>query len=119
VSERSHLDFLEDILNSIESINDYVSGMTYEEFKDDRRTVDAVVRNFEVIGEAASNIPDEVKERHQSVEWRGVVNFRNVMIHDYFRVDTGRVWDTMEKNLPELKRQVRAILRKETGENRT
>lgn len=109
MSERSYLDFLDDILESIRVIEDYVEGMTYEEFKEDRRTVDAVVRNFEVIGEAASNLPEELKDRHETVEWRGVVNFRNVLVHDYFRVDTGRVWDTIERNLPELRERIERV----------
>lgn len=109
MSERSYLDFLDDILESIRVIEDYVEGMSYEEFREDRRTVDAVVRNFEVIGEAANNLPGEFKNRHETVEWRGIVNFRNVLVHDYFRVDTGRVWDTIEKNLPELREQIERV----------
>ncbi len=113
MSERSFLDFLEDILESIKTIREYTEGMSYDEFKDDDLRVDAVVRNFEVIGEAANNIPDRIRKKHNEVEWRGTVNFRNVMIHDYFDVDTGRVWDTIQKNLPKLERQITKVLAKE------
>lgn len=114
MSERSHLDFVDDISNSIQIIQEYTEDMSFEEFREDRRTIDAVVRNFEIIGEAASNLPEEFKNHHDEIEWRGVVNFRNVMIHDYFQVDVGRVWDTMTKNLPELKEQIDSVLHSET-----
>lgn len=117
MSERSYIDFLEDIQNSIDVIENYIDDMNYEQFKSDRRTVDAVVRNFEIIGEAARNLPEDFKDRYDSVKWRGVVNFRNVMIHDYFRVNTGRVWDTIDKNLPQLKQQIDLIIKKETEGN--
>ncbi len=115
MSERSYLDFLKDIQSSIHLIHDYTSDLSYDEFKRDRKTVDAVVRNFEVIGEAANNLPDELKHEYDQVEWRGVINFCHVMIHDYFRVDTTLVWDTIRNNLPELQTQIESMLRQESS----
>lgn len=114
MSERSDLDYLRDILDGIDTIQQYTEEMTFDAFKNDPKTVDAVVRNFEVIGEAASNLSDTLKNRYTMVEWNGVVNFRNVMIHDYFRVDTAQVWDTIHNNLPLLKQQITTILEQET-----
>ena len=113
MSDRSYLDFLEDILRGIEAVETYLEGMSYEEFEDDQKTIDAVVRNFEIIGEAANNLPESVRTRHGDLEWRGVIKFRNVMIHDYFQVDTRRIWDTYQQNLPMLKNQIRRIMEQE------
>ncbi|MFB6291756.1 MAG: DUF86 domain-containing protein, partial [Candidatus Bipolaricaulia bacterium] len=100
---RDHVLFLEDILDSIAKIEDYTEGLTYEDFQEDEKTIDAVVRNFEIIGEAVNNIPESLKKRYPEVEWKEAVGFRNVMIHEYFGVDSEAVWETIERNLPALK----------------
>lgn len=76
--------FIEDILESIELIESYVIGMDYDNFKGDRKTVDAVVRNFEIIGEASRNIPDEIKSRYQDIDWKGIIGFYNSFTHWQF-----------------------------------
>jgi len=73
MSKRDWKLFIEDILESIGLIESYVADMDIEGFKNDRKTIDAVVRNFEVIGESARNIPDEVKNKYQIVDWKGMV----------------------------------------------
>ena len=102
--------YISHILESIMLIEQYTQNISFEEFEKDRKTIDAVIRNFEVIGEAINNIPDEVRERYPDVEWSEAVGFRNVMIHNYFGLDLEAVWDTIRKNIPDLKKHVKKVL---------
>jgi len=115
---RDYLLFLEDILIAVEKIEKYTEGLSFEEFCSYEMAVDAVLRNLEVIGEAARNIPEEVKSRYQEVEWKEAVGFRNVLIHDYFGIDLESVWDTLKKNIPGLKDHIAKVLRYEKSEEK-
>ncbi len=110
MSKRDSTLFLYDILECIEKIERYVSDMTYEDFEKDERTIDAVLRNLEVIGEAARNIPLEIRNRYYDIPWRKIVALRNVVIHQYFGVDLENIWEIMTKDLPDLKEKVKNIL---------
>ena len=90
---RTALHFLEDIREATGNIRNYTEGMTYDEFLADRKTQDAVVRNFEIIGEAAKNLPDDLKARYSDVAWRQVAGLRDIMAHGYFRVDYETLWE--------------------------
>jgi uncharacterized protein with HEPN domain len=79
--------------------------------------VDAVIRNFEIIGEAANKIPSEVRKKYKQVEWLQIIGFRNVLIHDYFEIDIEAVWDTLEKNIPVLKRHIHQAYESEKSAN--
>jgi uncharacterized protein with HEPN domain len=94
-SDRLHLYLFEDILNAISKVEAYVFGTTIEEFRKNPMMIDAVIRNFEIIGEAANKIPDILKNEYPDVEWRQMIGFRNVLIHDYFEIDVESVWDTI------------------------
>lgn len=107
---REYILFLEDILNAIEKIQDYTENLSLEEFHNNLMAIDAVIRNFEVIGEAVNNIPPEVRENYKQVEWKEAVGFRNILIHDYFGIDVEAVWDTVAKNLPSLKKHVIKVI---------
>ena len=91
---------ISDIINAIQRILEYVEGMPFDQFADDQKTIDAVVRNFIVIGEAASHLPEEFIERHSELPWREMRDMRNIVVHEYFGVDTLILWDTVKKNLP-------------------
>ena len=108
-SKREHKVYIEDILNAIDKIEKYTSGIKYEDFENISMIADAVIRNFEIIGEAASNIPEEIKMKYQEVEWKECVGFRNFLIHGYFMVSLEMVWDTIHKNLPQLKEHIKDI----------
>jgi uncharacterized protein with HEPN domain len=85
--KREHLLFLEDILRSIGKIEKYTKSLTLKQLKEKDMVMDAVVRNFEIIGEAVKNIPKTVKEKYTYVEWKEAAGFRDVLIHDYFGID--------------------------------
>lgn len=91
---------ISDILQSCELINQYVNSMSYDEFLKDRKTIDAVVRNFEVIGEASKMISDELKLKHPLIEWRMMADFRNILIHEYFGIDYEILWQSIIESLP-------------------
>lgn len=96
--------FIQDVLEAIEKINDYVSGIPGEkELKNDQKTYEAVIWNFTVLGETVKNIYEEVRINHPEVEWREIMAMRNLMVHEYWGINEGVVWDAIKKNLPELK----------------
>lgn len=105
--------FLEDIMQAIEKIETYTKNLTLNEFRDDSMAVDAVIRNFEVIGEASKNIPQNVKEKYPHVEWKEAAGFRDVLIHEYFGIDTESVWDTIKNNIPILKNHIVEVMMSE------
>ena len=90
------------ILDSIERIRSYTRGMSYEAFCDDPMVVDAVIRNFTIIGEAVAQIPGEVQSAHPAVPWTVMRGMRNVLVHEYDRVQTQVVWTTIQQDLPAL-----------------
>lgn len=98
--------YIEDILEAIHKIDAYLKGMTFEQFSKDTKTVDAVVRNLEVIGEAIKSIPQNIKEKNRQIEWKKIAGLRDILIHQYFGVDLEIVWDVTQNKLPSLKRQM-------------
>ncbi|MEK7818080.1 MAG: DUF86 domain-containing protein [Actinomycetota bacterium] len=100
---------IEDILESIQKITDYTDGHKAESFIADEMTADAVVRNLEIIGEAASRLPDDFTTRHSEIDWRKIVGLRNRIIHEYFGVDLEIVWQIIQQDLPELKEKLEQL----------
>ena len=103
------LDHLGDIRDSAEKINRYTREMTYEEFVDDPKTVDAVLRNFEVIGEAAKNVPDDIRQEYDDVPWAEMAGMRDKLIHGYATVELQIVWATIQEEVPGLKTQIESV----------
>lgn len=91
---------ISDILQSCELIEQYVGSMSFDEFLKDRKTIDAVVRNFEVIGEASKIISEELKLKYPLIEWRMMADFRNILIHEYFGIDYEILWQSIIESLP-------------------
>jgi uncharacterized protein with HEPN domain len=104
--------YADDIIESCGKIRRFIAGMTFEAFVADERTCDAVIRNIEVIGEAAKNLPDDVIAKVREVEWRKVRGMRDVLAHGYFGLDTKVVWSTATTKLDELERAIRNLLAK-------
>ena len=112
MSKREWKLFVEDILESVEKIEEYVKDMTPDDFKQDRKTTDAVVRNFEIIGEASRYIPDDIKIKFQNVDWKAIVGLRNRIAHEYFGISLAIVWEIIKGELPILKEQMKEISEK-------
>jgi len=103
MSKRSPGLLVEDILESIEKIERYTEGMTQNSFQNDEKTADAVVRNLEIIGEAAGRLPEDFINRHSEIEWIKIVGLRNRIVHEYFGVDLQIIWQIIKKDLPAFK----------------
>jgi len=104
---------IEDIIESIDKIFDYTDGMTFQEFMQDNKTIDSVVRNFEIIAEAANRIPDNITEKYSDIEWRKIIAIRNRVVHEYFGVDYEIIWHIIINNLQDLRNQLENILKNE------
>ena len=115
MSERDTILLLSDIRSSIIKILEYTAGMSFENYEADSKTKDAVERNFEIIGEAASRVPEDFKKVHDRVEWRIIKDFRNFIIHEYFGINNLIVWDIIQHRLPDLLTEVSAMQSPENG----
>jgi len=94
--------YLDDIQDAIAQIRSYVHGMNQEDFVMDRKTQDAVVRNLEIIGEAAKNLTEEVLKEAPQIDWRKIKALRNILIHEYFGINLSIVWDIVQNKLGQL-----------------
>jgi uncharacterized protein with HEPN domain len=101
---------LADILESCRLIEGYTAGMTLDAFTADQKTFDAVIRNLEVIGEAAKNLPEDVRAQIPDIDWRMTAGLRDVLIHNYFGIDAEIVWDVVIAKLPRLRERVFAFV---------
>ena len=104
---------IDDILSAIDKIQRYTEGMTGESLATDEKTLDAVLHDVTVIGEAARNVPAEIVERHPEVPWAAMGDMRNVVVHEYFGVLVETLWTTITDDLPPLLLQLRALLENE------
>jgi uncharacterized protein with HEPN domain len=114
MSERDSRLYLSDILDSGAAIQEFVKGLSFEQFCNDRKTYSAVIREFEIIGEAVGKVTDELQREYPDVEWQDIKDFRNLLIHEYFGVDLEIVWKIIQDDLPVLMDAVREILRPES-----
>ena len=110
---RGHRLYLEDILHSIDKIQNYVGGISYDDLINDELRMDAIVRNLEIIGEASKNISEEIKNNYPLVEWKKITSFRNILAHDYFGIDYEILWDIIKNKLPNLGKNIKTIIDKE------
>lgn len=102
MSKRNPSLLIEDILESANRIILFTNDMTFEDFESDIKTIDAVVRNFEIIGEASNRLPDNFRELNETIDWQRIIGFRNKLIHDYVKVNNGIVWEIKNDYLPIL-----------------
>ena len=103
------LDYLDDIINAARKIRQYTDEMGYEDFSNDERTVDAVLRNFQVIGEATKKIPDDFYREYVDVPWSEMAGMRDKLVHGYATIDLRIVWTTAPEEIPVVLSRVRAI----------
>jgi len=111
MSKRDVKLYVRDILEAIKAIEKFVEGMDFESFKEDDKTSSAVIRKFEIIGEATKNIPQSIKEKYPHIPWKEMAGFRDKLIHFYFGIKYDIVWDTIKLRLPELKKNIERVLK--------
>ena len=109
MSQRNPKLYIDDIKDSVKKIEIYTQEISKKVFESDEKTIDAVVRNLEIIGEAVSQLPKSFKEKHKDIPWRKIIGMRNKVIHEYFGIDWDILWDTIQDDIPELKKQIRKI----------
>jgi uncharacterized protein with HEPN domain len=114
MSKRRDQDYLRDIQEAIQRIADYVEGMIFAQFLKDHKTQDAVVRNLEVIGEAAKNLSHRLRKTHPHVPWKDLAGVRDKMIHHYFGINYEIVWTIAKKELPDLLPQIQDLITHES-----
>jgi uncharacterized protein with HEPN domain len=110
MSERDFCLYCADILDSDNAIFEFVKGLSFEQFCNDRKTYSAVIREFEIIGEAVGKLPEVSKNKRPEVEWQDIRDFRNLLTHEYFGVDLEIVWKIIEDDLRGLMDAVREIM---------
>lgn len=103
--------YLDDILEATKRIEKYTKKLTLAKLKKDELTVDGVVRNLEIIGEAVKNIPANIKEKYPDIEWKKIAGLRDILAHEYFGVDLEVLWDVVENKLPDLKKKIARLLK--------
>ncbi|MDX2206119.1 MAG: DUF86 domain-containing protein [Gemmatimonadales bacterium] len=101
---------LGEILDAIALLRDYTEGLDFAAFAANIEKQDSVIRRLEIIGEAVKGVPDDVRAKHSAVPWRDIAGARDILIHEYFRVDLEMAWDMVRKDLPLLEVEVRNIL---------
>jgi len=115
-NERDFLLYLEDISLSMSRVQEYIHGLDFQHFKWDYKTIDAVVRNFEIIGEASKNIPKDIKDKYPQIPWEEMYRLRNRISHEDFGIDYEILWDIAKNHLPANHTDIISIIEKE-GEN--
>ena len=110
MSMRNDRTYLTHIQDAIETIEEYLRGVSYEQFTSNKMIIDAVVRELEIIGEASNKLSQQFKQENPKIQWRWMKDMRNFLIHDYFGVNTKVVWDTCRNDIPVLKSFVKTSL---------
>lgn len=102
---------LEDILEAIGKILSYTDSISFKDFSSDSKTIDAVIRNLEIIGEAIKKVPEDTRKLKPEIEWKNIAALRDILIHEYFGIDNEIVWDIIRNKLPVLKDQISDLLK--------
>ena len=106
---REVIDYIEDVIDAITNATEFVKDMTYDRFVKDTKTVYAVIRAIEIMGEAVKNIAEEIREKYPDVPWRALAGMRDKVIHAYFGVKLERVWEVVKRDMPSLKTKFEKI----------
>lgn len=101
--KRTYKLYLNDIIQAMNKIEKYSQGLDYDSFVNNEMVVDAVLRNIEVIGEAATQIPENMRQQYSHIPWKKIIGLRNIVIHEYFGVDLDNIWKIVSENITETK----------------
>lgn len=101
--KRTYRLYLNDIIQAMNKIEKYSQGLDYDSFVSNDMVIDAVLRNIEVIGEAAAQIPETLKQQYSHIPWKKIIGLRNIVIHEYFGVDLDNIWKIVTENIPDTK----------------
>jgi len=110
VSPRDWKFRIDDIIEALDRIFQYTHDMDYNSWIEDQKTIDAVVRNLEIVGEAAANVPIEIQDQFTDIPWYQMKGMRNILIHEYFGIDNEILWKTIQDDLPSLKTKLMEII---------
>lgn len=110
MKKREMGDYVQDILEAIIEVKDFTAGMEPEDFANDKKTINAVVRSLEIIGEAAKKIPGDMREKYPDIPWKSMEGMRDKLIHEYFGVDLDIVWEVVNVELPPIKPLIQKVL---------
>lgn len=110
MKKRDHKLFIKDIIDAMEHIEEFVGDKTLEELKANEMASSAVIRKFEVIGEAVKQIPNKIREEHKSIQWKSMAGMRDRLIHTYFGIDYNLVWAAIKNGIPKLKPKLKKLL---------
>ena len=114
--KREFILYLEDMLQSMERIEEYLGELDFRKFKMNYLVVDAIIRNFEIIGEASKKIPSDIQEKYPEIPWRKMYGLRNLIAHEYFGIDYEMIWEIAKNNLPENRNDLAIIIGKEKAQ---
>lgn len=109
MSERKDIDLIQDIAESIDRITSYTLNMEYDEFTKDKKTQDTVIRNIEIMGEAAKKLSGNLRKENQNVPWKNIAGARDKLIHNYFGVNIDIIWSIAQEEIPSLLPQIKRI----------
>ena len=114
--KREFILYLEDMFQSMQRIEEYLGDLDFRKFKMTYMVVDAIIRNFEIIGEASKNIPPEIQEKYPEIPWRKMYGLRNLIAHEYFGIDYEMIWEIAKNNLPQNLNDLAIIIEKEKAQ---
>jgi uncharacterized protein with HEPN domain len=115
--KREFILYLEDMFQSMQRIEEYLGDLDFKKFKMTHIVVDAVVRNFEIIGEASRKIPSDIQEEYPEIPWRKMYGLRNLIAHEYFGIDYEMIWEIAKNNLPQNRKDLQKIIEKEKAQS--
>jgi uncharacterized protein with HEPN domain len=115
--KREFILYFEDMLQSMNRIEEYLGELDFRKFKMNNLVVDAIIRNFEIIGEASKNIPNDIQEEYPEIPWRKMYGLRNLIAHEYFGIDYEMIWEIAKNNLPKNRIDLQIIIKKEKAQS--
>jgi len=111
--KREFIFYLEDMLQSMDRIEEYLIDIDFKKFKQTYMIVDAIIRNFDIIGEASKNIPIEIQEKYPEIPWKNMYGLRNLIAHEYFGIDYEMIWEIAKNNLPQNRHDLFELIKNE------